>query len=436
MTLANVVLGSKAVGSIVKIKVNGVYRDWIVVHQGKPSSDYDESCNGTWLLMKDIYELSTWGRSYADYEDSGQHSQLNSTFLDLLDADIRDSIKQVKIPYAKRSSGYFAIANGANGLPCRLFLLSFMECGFTSVNYSSNEGAKLDYFTSGHSTAAGTKRIAYYNSGAATWWIRSPRRLNMNQVFVVTDSGSYAYVTCGESRFGVRPAMIMPSSLYVVDDGTVVINTPPTAPTNIVLPDVVRGGTNIKISWDASVDAENNLFGYEIERSCDGGTTWSHVYTTSSTSFTDSIVFGWTSVQYRVKAYDTGKLESDWTVSEARAVINNVSPTAPASITVPGTVLGGKTLAISWGASTDQDDNLAGYKLERKVSTGAWTLIYTGTARTYTDTITKGWIDVTYRVKAYDTDNAESDYVTSPKRDRGQQRSAYNYQPGGGRPGR
>ena len=76
MTLANVVLGSKAVGSIVKIKVDGVYRDWIVVHQGKPSSDYDESCNGTWLLMKDIYELSTWGRTSADYEECGQHIQL------------------------------------------------------------------------------------------------------------------------------------------------------------------------------------------------------------------------------------------------------------------------------------------------------------------------------------------------------------------------
>lgn len=54
--MANVRLGAKAVGSIVKIKVNGAAKDFIIVHQGKPSSVYDDSCNGTWLLMKDIYE--------------------------------------------------------------------------------------------------------------------------------------------------------------------------------------------------------------------------------------------------------------------------------------------------------------------------------------------------------------------------------------------
>ena len=54
--MANAKLGNKAIGSIVKLKVNGAAKEFIVVHQGKPSSLYDESCNGTWLLMKDIYE--------------------------------------------------------------------------------------------------------------------------------------------------------------------------------------------------------------------------------------------------------------------------------------------------------------------------------------------------------------------------------------------
>lgn len=57
--MANVRLGAKAVGSIVKIKVNGAAKDFIIVHQGKPSSVYDDSCNGTWLLMKDIYTTYT-----------------------------------------------------------------------------------------------------------------------------------------------------------------------------------------------------------------------------------------------------------------------------------------------------------------------------------------------------------------------------------------
>ena len=50
-------LGSKAVGSVVKIKENGTRVNYLVVHQGKPSSIYDESCNGTWLLRQDIAEM-------------------------------------------------------------------------------------------------------------------------------------------------------------------------------------------------------------------------------------------------------------------------------------------------------------------------------------------------------------------------------------------
>ena len=55
--MANVLLSTKAVGSTVKLKVDGSLKEFIVVHQGKPSSMYDESCNGTWLLMKDCYAM-------------------------------------------------------------------------------------------------------------------------------------------------------------------------------------------------------------------------------------------------------------------------------------------------------------------------------------------------------------------------------------------
>ncbi len=54
--MANTTLGSKAVGSIVKLNFDGAMREFLVVHQGKPSSLYDESCNGTWLLMKACLE--------------------------------------------------------------------------------------------------------------------------------------------------------------------------------------------------------------------------------------------------------------------------------------------------------------------------------------------------------------------------------------------
>ena len=52
--MASVALSSKAVGSIVKLNVGGVAKNFIVVHQGRPSSLYDTSCDGTWLLMEEI----------------------------------------------------------------------------------------------------------------------------------------------------------------------------------------------------------------------------------------------------------------------------------------------------------------------------------------------------------------------------------------------
>jgi hypothetical protein len=74
------------------------------------------------------------------------------------------------------------------------------------------------------------------------------------------------------------------------------------------------------------------------------------------------------------------------------------------------------TLTVTWGAASDQDGNLSGYSLERQVDGGAWSVVYTGNTLSFTDTITKGWAKVCYRVRAYDSNNAYSGYVTSPER--------------------
>ena len=132
--MATVQLSSKGVGSIVKLKVNGFARNFIVVHQGKPSSVYDDSCTGTWLLMKDIYERRQWHSSNTnDYANSTIHSYLNSTFLAMFDSNIQKAIKQVKLPYRKGSGTSTTVTSGSNGLSEKIFLLSATE---TSLNIS------------------------------------------------------------------------------------------------------------------------------------------------------------------------------------------------------------------------------------------------------------------------------------------------------------
>lgn len=100
----------------------------------------------------------------------------------------------------------------------------------------------------------------------------------------------------------------------------------------------------------------------------------------------------------------------------AYTIIWNQAPTVPGSITVPTDVRGGNNLTVSWGTSTDSDGNLSGYILERQHDGGAWTQVYKGINRTYTDAITFGWANVAYRVKAYDSAGAESAYKTSATR--------------------
>ena len=72
----------------------------------------------------------------------------------------------------------------------------------------------------------------------------------------------------------------------------------------------------------------------------------------------------------------------------------------------------GQAAKISWGASSDSDGNLSGYKLERQINGGSWTQIYQGSARSYTDTPQATWTKVNYRVRAYDSQGANSSYRT------------------------
>ena len=270
--MANVKLGTKAVGSIVKIKVNGASKDFIIVHQGLPGSAYDASCNGVWVVMKDIYTAMKWDGSNNDYLNSDMTAYLNGTFISLIDADIRNAIKQVKIPYTNYSNNN--VMSGSNGLSCKVFLLSGTEVGFGGVSYMNTEGAKLSYFDSA------SKRVAYNGSSAAIWWLRSPYTNNNYYAWYVYTDGSSSNLWYNNS-YGVRPAFILPSTLVVSDDGTVSVNTAPTVSTD----GAALGKKNTAFAWKYTVtDADGDTL--TVTEKLDGKTTKTRTGVASGTALT------------------------------------------------------------------------------------------------------------------------------------------------------
>ena len=214
--VTGVLASSLAVGSTVKLMEGGTAVEYLVVNQGIPSNSnlYDASCDGTWLLRKDIHSNRKWDTSNGnEYESSTINTWLNGDFFNILGSAEQAVIKQVKIPYRTNGGSGGTDQSGANGLSAKIFLLSGYEVGWTTSDESSFpvDGAKLSYFEPGTGTSANNKRIANLNGAAAIWWLRSPRTKGTNYVWFVHSDGSYNR-SYASGSFGIRPALVLPSN--------------------------------------------------------------------------------------------------------------------------------------------------------------------------------------------------------------------------------
>lgn len=344
-------LGSVAVGSIVKLNESGSPVEYLVVQQGKPGSMYDDSCDGTWLLRKDVAENRVWDSGNSNVlESSDIQAYLNGTWLTRYDTNIQNAIKQVKIPYCV-GGGSATVNSGANGLSCKIFLLSGYEVGFTtSVNqYFPVDGAKLAYFLSGNDSSANQKRVATLNGGdTGFWWTRSPHKESTDDVslWIVNRNGQSDYWQAATPSCGVRPALIFPADLLVLDDGTV--STAPQSPATLTVPSIVMQGQGIPVSWSQADGAD----GYILERKADSG-AWTQVYSGANLSYADT-AGSWSTVQYRVKAGVDGTY-GDYTTSAAVPVL------AASALAISGTdgSLGTVTADIPYTVSTDTGSQIS-----------------------------------------------------------------------------
>lgn len=379
-------LGNVAVGTLLKLNESGVPVEYRVVHQGIPGAMYDGSCNGTWLLRKDIVDLRVWNaQGYNIFETSDVLAWLNSEMISKFDVSIQNLIKTVKIPYRK-GGGTGTDQSAGNGLTCRLFPLSGREVGWSNEDLPvlPNDGVKLSYFENGTNASANLLRIATYNGENKGWALRSPYVGRTKDVLAVYYNGSFSGPYANEAN-GVRPALILPTNLLVLDDGSILPDTYPEPPTSITVPtSAVPTGSSIAVSWAAVTGST-----YKLQRSVDGG-SWTDVYNGGNTAYTDTAGV-WNRVKYRVASVKHGVVSG---FLESREV--QILKFVITQITVPSQVMEGQQIPVSWKATAGADT----YVLERKANAGSWTQIYSGSALTFTDTPSGGWTSVQYQVKA------------------------------------
>ena len=254
-------------------------------------------------------------------------------FLNAFTANERAALLNTTITVGKSSTD----GGGTETCTDKIFPLSCTEVGLSGDHVC---GSKLAIFSDNNSRIATVTASCVANSNysgnpgsGSAWyyWLRDASAGSAGNARDVDSGGTLGRGGAYDGGDGLRPACNLSSDLLISDsvdsDGcyTVIYNQAPTAPSSITVPSEVLGGENLSISWAASTDPDGNLSGYVLERKVGSG-TWAQVYKGSSRTYTDTITYGWTSVQYRVKAYDAAGAESAYTTSATRTVTNNRPP--------------------------------------------------------------------------------------------------------------
>ena len=205
--MATTTLGNKSTGSIIKLKENGTLVDFYVAKH-----DYESGLNGagrTLVVRKDTYDDRVWDNGNVNaYASSDLDSWFNSTYKNMLDADIRSLIGTTKIRYTPGNGN-----NTVGTLERAIFALSLTELG-QSHTYANTEGSALPI--------ASTLRIAYRNGSPTTQWTRSPGTINTDFAVYLGSNGIVGSYYCNYS-YGSRPTFTLPSTLLFNHDTNEVV---------------------------------------------------------------------------------------------------------------------------------------------------------------------------------------------------------------------
>gem|GEM_PF-6398840 len=177
--------------------------------------------------------------------------------------------------------------------------------------------------------------------------------LNIDGTYGGTPVAAGQYTAVIEARDSLEPQQFAYQ--------TYTYNVKPAVPSDFTVD--VRAGSGVVLKWTDNSSSETN---YVIQRSDDGGTTWSEiaVLPADATEFTDqSAPFGNSSVLYRVVARGWGDIDSDYVEDGPFTIPESVVAGFPATDRAYKVARDGDMLYIAWRSSLANNTLIAAYDL-------------------------------------------------------------------------
>lgn len=370
-------------------------KDYMALYEC-PDSDYADRVywrvgSAVQLVYNPVSGGTAEARSFTKYTPTAEKGNLQDAFT---------TAKQNAYAPGANSDGYYYEYLGADNIdPAAVSL--------------SREGQNVTAAVTPRPNAFGnTVFYQYYYStnGGSSWTAAGSKTTETSQVIAIPSGAAQIRV-----RVQASDDTGFTSADYVAS-ANLSLNSAPAGPGSVTIPGTVKPGESFPVSWSASADPDGNLSGYEVQRAYDGGSSWTTVSSdTAGTSVTDAVEKGHTSVQYRVRAKDADGLTSAWTCSNTASIYIDQAPTAPSSVTIPGTVYPGRSFTVRWGASTDPDGDLSAYEVQRAYNGGSsWAGVAASVQGTsLTAAVGRGYASVRYRVRARDAGGLTSAWTYS-----------------------
>jgi hypothetical protein len=229
------------------------------------------------------------------------------------------------------------------------------------------------------------------------------------------NAGSYELVVASH---GIS-SLATPTN-YGFDVGTYTISGTVSTPLNNVaapsnLTATVVSSSQVNLTW---TDNATNETSYSVERSTNGGSTWTVLpgLPANTSSYSDTGLTAGTAYVYRVRAFN-GTIPSGYS-NQATVTTAASPPVAPSNLTA--TTVSSTRIHLSW---TDNANSETGFLIERAVYSkagklGSWSQIAAVSANvtTYDDTKASSSKFYDYRVRAYNSIGYSTYAYSNPTR--------------------